>query len=193
MASKVQNQFKNYAKRKDRGVYQAGLIVLYNVSMPGILIETGFISNIKEEKWLNTSAGQNTIALSIYRAFKQYKNELESKSTGNFELNSDKKKKNTSTKKTTTKTIKTETNKPVKNKTNQVVYKIQFKSSPTKLNINSAEFKKLKKVNFYYEKGRYKYTCGEEINYKNAANLLSEIKKKYKDAFIVRFKNGKRI
>ncbi len=185
LASKVQNQFKRYAKRKDRGVYQAGLIVLYNVAMPGVLIETGFISNTKEEKWLNTSAGQNTIASAIYRAFKQYKNEVEAKSTGNFSFEKNNTKKEIQKKEI----IKI----PKKENENMIVYKIQFKTSPKKLNINSSEFKSLKKVNFYYQAPIYKYTCGETINYKEALQTLKTVKVKYKDAFIVKFKNGKRI
>ncbi|MCF6366326.1 MAG: N-acetylmuramoyl-L-alanine amidase [Bacteroidales bacterium] len=77
IAGKVQEQFAEKAKRVNRDVRQAGLVVLWNCSMPGILIETGFITNPEEEKFLNTEDGQSIIASSIYRAIKDYKNIIE--------------------------------------------------------------------------------------------------------------------
>ncbi|MCS6934714.1 MAG: N-acetylmuramoyl-L-alanine amidase [Chitinophagales bacterium] len=76
-ASKVENQFENYARRKSLGVKQAGFYVLYKTTMPSILAEIGFISNAEEEKFLNTTKGQDLIATSLFNAFKDYKNELE--------------------------------------------------------------------------------------------------------------------
>jgi N-acetylmuramoyl-L-alanine amidase len=77
MASKVENQMKIRAKRNSRGVKQAGFIVLWKTAMPSILIETGFISNPDERKYLTSDTGQTNIANSIYRAFKEFKSELE--------------------------------------------------------------------------------------------------------------------
>ncbi len=77
-ASKVEDQFKIKAGRKSRGVKQAGFVVLWRTTMPSVLIETGFLSNSDEEKFLNTPSGQDLIASGIYRAFKEYKNEVES-------------------------------------------------------------------------------------------------------------------
>lgn len=77
IASKVENQFENYAKRKSLGVKQAGFYVLYKTTMPSILAEIGFISNAEEEKYLNSVKGQDLIATSLFNAFKDYKIELE--------------------------------------------------------------------------------------------------------------------
>ena len=77
LAELVQEEFKDKAKRTDRDVRQAGLVVLWNCSMPGILIETGFITNLTEENFLNTENGQAIIASAIYRAVKKYKYETE--------------------------------------------------------------------------------------------------------------------
>jgi len=79
IAGFIQDQFKNRAKRVNRDVRQAGLVVLYNCSMPSILIETGFITNLEEEKYLISENGQAIIASSIYRAVKEYKNIVEGK------------------------------------------------------------------------------------------------------------------
>ena len=62
LASLVQNQFKNTCKRTDRGVHQAGFLVLKASAMPSILIELGFISNPEEERYLNSEAGSTSLA-----------------------------------------------------------------------------------------------------------------------------------
>ncbi len=77
-ASKIENQFKNRLKRNSRGVKQAGLLVLWKSAMPSVLIEIGFLTNSTEEKYINNSANRTYIASCIYRAFKEYKTELES-------------------------------------------------------------------------------------------------------------------
>jgi N-acetylmuramoyl-L-alanine amidase len=78
MASKIEDQFGNRAGRKSRGVKQAGFVVLYRTSMPSVLVEIGFLSNSNEEKELNSDKVQDYIASAIYRAFKEYKSEVES-------------------------------------------------------------------------------------------------------------------
>jgi N-acetylmuramoyl-L-alanine amidase len=77
-ARKVEEQFKTRVGRSSRGVKQAGFVVLWRTTMPSVLIETGFLSNSKEEQFLSTDEGQNLIASGIYRAFKEYKSEVES-------------------------------------------------------------------------------------------------------------------
>ncbi len=77
-AAKIQNEFEEYAGRFNRGVKQAGFLVLYRTAMPAVLIETGFLSNRAEEKYLLSEKGQNDIAVSIYRAFTSYKIDMES-------------------------------------------------------------------------------------------------------------------
>lgn len=77
IASKIENQFENYAHRKSMGVKQAGFYVLYKTAMPSLLAEIGFISNPEEEKYLNSERGQEQIAVSLYNAFKVYKKEME--------------------------------------------------------------------------------------------------------------------
>ncbi len=80
LASGIQSQFKNRAGRIDRGVKQAGFWVLYMTTMPSVLVETGFITNAEEEKYLNSKEGQDYIASAIYRATRDYINEVDKKS-----------------------------------------------------------------------------------------------------------------
>src|SRR5690606_32512533 len=77
-AQKVEDQFRNRAGRKSRGVKQAGFVVLWKTTMPSVLIETGFLSHPQEEEFLASERGQDLIASGIYRAFKEYKSEVES-------------------------------------------------------------------------------------------------------------------
>ncbi|WP_041264669.1 N-acetylmuramoyl-L-alanine amidase family protein [Bernardetia litoralis] len=78
-ATKVQKQFEERVFRENRGVKQSGFLVLWKTAMPAALIEIGFLSNIKEEGYLKTDNGQSYIASGIYRAFKEYKNEISAK------------------------------------------------------------------------------------------------------------------
>lgn len=73
LAGMIQSQFKNRANRKSRGVKQARFVVLYHASMPAVLIETGFISNPSEAKYLTSEYGQSIIASAIFRAIRNYK------------------------------------------------------------------------------------------------------------------------
>lgn len=84
-ASKVQNEFENKSNRHNRGVKQAGFLVLYRTAMPSVLIELGFLTNKTDEKFLASQEGQNSMANSILRAFTDYKNEAERRSGGGGE------------------------------------------------------------------------------------------------------------
>jgi N-acetylmuramoyl-L-alanine amidase len=77
-AQKVEDQFRKKVGRSSRGVKQAGFLVLWRTTMPSVLIETGFLSNSTEESFLAGEEGQDLIASGIYRAFKEYKSEVES-------------------------------------------------------------------------------------------------------------------
>jgi N-acetylmuramoyl-L-alanine amidase len=77
-ASRVESQFKSRVGRTSRGVKQAGFVVLWRTTMPSVLIETGFLTNSTEEKFLAGEDGQDLIASGIYRAFKDYKSDVES-------------------------------------------------------------------------------------------------------------------
>lgn len=76
-AQKLEDQFEKRVGRNSRGVKQAGFVVLYKTAMPSVLIETGFITNKAEEDYLGSERGQDLIASGIYRAFKEYKFEIE--------------------------------------------------------------------------------------------------------------------
>ncbi len=177
LAQKVQNQFRIRAGRKDRGVKQAGLVVLWNATMPAILVETGFISNSTEEKFLNTDYGQSIIASAIFRAFRDYKTEIE-KNSKFIPENKEKTNQNNITY-TKTKTY--------------IKFKVQIKSSTQKIPAGSKQFKGIKNVEQMTFRGIYKYYVGDSENFKKILELQAEVRKKIPDAFVVAFKKGERI
>jgi N-acetylmuramoyl-L-alanine amidase len=80
LAQNIQYQFKSRVGRKSRGVKQAGLLVLWKTTAPSVLVEVGFITHPQEEKYLNSKLGQAYIASGIFRALRDYKDELETNS-----------------------------------------------------------------------------------------------------------------
>lgn len=78
LADKIEYQFEKRVGRNSRGVRQAGFWVLWRTSMPSVLVEVGYLSNPKEERYLNDDLGQVYLASGIFRAFRDYKNEIES-------------------------------------------------------------------------------------------------------------------
>lgn len=77
IAGMIEHQFDHRAQRRSRGVKQARLVVLYHASMPAILVETGFISNPSEQRYLTSKYGQSIIASAIFRAIRNYKEDYE--------------------------------------------------------------------------------------------------------------------
>lgn len=179
LATLVQNKLITNSKRVNRNVRQAGFLVLREVAMPSILIELGYISNRNEENYLKSESGQTSLASSIYQGFKDYKREYDKKS----HVFSDTPRNRDSVdelSKTTVETGKRE-------------YRIQFLISPRKYENGAAVFKGLSPVDFYIDGSTYKYTYGSTQDQRAIEQLLREVRKKFKDAFIVEFENGKRV
>jgi N-acetylmuramoyl-L-alanine amidase len=86
IASHIEDEQIAVTDRKSRGVKQAGFYVLYKTSMPSILTEIGFISNLAEEAFLSSEKGQQLVAQSLLNAFTKYKNEIEGKKEGTIPL-----------------------------------------------------------------------------------------------------------
>lgn len=73
MASLVQNELTGHAGRADKGVRQAGFLVLWATKMPSILVELDFICNKDAENFLASPSGRQKCAEAIFNAFKQYR------------------------------------------------------------------------------------------------------------------------
>lgn len=177
-AGKLQDEFKSIG-RYNRGVKQAGFLVLYKTTMPSVLIETGFLTNKDEEHFLADEEGQKKMAGAMFTAFEKYKAGLEGvdyKTRGTQEEVTD--------------------NTPVEKKDlkDKVVFRVQIETSETKIASNSSRFKKHEVFEYQQDK-LYKYTIGEFVDDFNAANTYkNELRQKeFPNAFVVAFQNGERI
>jgi len=287
-ANLVQKGFSNIAKRKDRGVRQAGFLVLRESAMPSVLIELGFINNPSEAKYLSTSTGQRSMASSIYTGIKRYiddfnkrqgqttssrsvvaqsevreninlpvnnsrrevapkaveatqrnvesspssaissvsttntetsyvsknndVNELTYRAVDDEEQEEDVEEQNeieesvpivSRVSRDTEREITVESRPIVKEEKKQqrkndvlsdvIEYRVQFLISQRKLPANSSQFKGLSPVSEYKDGSTFKYTYGSTASEAEALKIRNEIRNKFKDAFVVQFRNGKRI
>lgn len=193
LATKVQNQFKTRVGRSSRGVKEAGFLVLWKTSMPSILIETGFISNPKEEKFLISENGQDLMASGIYRAFKSYKKEMEGANYSEGGETQAVPQKVTPEPDPEETPSKKDPSAEVKDNP-EIYFGVQFTTTKDKKPSSSAAFKGIENVWNYYHTGLYKYVAGKYESVEQANEHLKSIRELgFSDAFIVAFKDGKRI
>ncbi len=184
IAQYVQENFASDANRLDRGVRQAGFLVLNATSMPSILVELGYISNAEEAKYLASGAAQQRLSDCISKAFDKYYADLKKLNDSVRPLEQ------------TSKELSDAGNENVEQiieNDNVPVFKVQFLSSTRKLTKEDAAFKGLAPVEYYYDKGLYKYTYGETTNYNEILRMKRKVNEMFKDAFIVAFINGERV
>ncbi len=182
-AAKIQDQFEKRLGRFNRGVKQAGFLVLHQTAMPSVLIETGFLTNEEEEKFLDSEIGQDYIASAIYRAFKEYKRDIESKEIADTKGAIEEPEEQNNTGNVNTPSPDT-----------GLVYKVQIATSSIKLEAKPENFNGLDGVEFYEAGGLYRYTYGASNNYDNVVKMQTKARDNgFKDAFVVAFVNGKRI
>jgi len=183
-ASNVQDQLRFVANRMDRSVKMAGFLVLRRTTMPGVLIETGFISHASERKYLVSDDGKNEIASSIFNAFKDYKRKIENKSS--FTLL-------TSESGTVSDSIINLTPGANNKQIGNIFFSVQIMALKRDVELNPDNFKgesnifkmKMKDINRYYS-GKFK-------SYDEALAERNRIQKKFKSAYIVAFENNQLI
>lgn len=221
LASLMQKQFHQTCKRADRGVHQAGFLVLKASAMPSILIELGFISTPEEERYLNSEEGAGSMAKGIYRAFLNYKREHELRLTGVSKTNLPTEQEEDNAPKIAQKdtesintapqqqellaeaktkpaaTAKTAPKRPIvaESATNdsEITFKIQILTASKPLAKNDKRLKGLKDVDYYKEGGIYKYTYGASADYNKVLRTKRTITAQFKDAFIIAFRNGEKM
>jgi len=202
LANFIQNDFKAVAKRPDRGVRQAGFLVLRKTSMPSILIELGFINNSTEAGFLASKKGQQTMATAIYSGFKKYKREFDKKQGKfvvekdddlTFDAQEDIEIAEIDITSSTDRKVSPSSETKSSSLKGKVEYRVQFLVSPKKLSTNSSSFKGLSPVTYYKDAGGYKYTYGSTTSLNEISNIQRQVRTKFKDAFVVKFKDGERI
>ena len=178
LASYVQNNFTKKLKRKNRGVKQAGFWVLHNTYMPSILVETGFLTNKTEGKYLSSKNGQQQLSNQIAGAILKYKSELDENSSEIVF------------------TDVPDSNPEVTNSNNypEVIFKVQIAASKRKVATKAYNFKGLKDVQRIRVDNVYRYFYGETSNYQAIQELKEKAAKRgYDTCFIVAYKNGEKI
>jgi N-acetylmuramoyl-L-alanine amidase len=187
-AEAIQKKMVGRSKLLNRGVSNAGFLVLHQTAMPSILVELGFITNSTEEAFLSSSSGQQALTKGIFEGFSSYY-----KQYGAVKTSSAKPKKATATA-PAAKPTQTTAAKPAQKTTGSSapVFKIQILTSDKQL---AAKDKRLKglRAEYYKEKGLYKYTHGSSENYNEIVALRKKIAPKFKEAFIIAFRDGVRI
>ena len=222
LAASIEEEFKTL-KRFDRGVKQAGFLVLWKTAMPSVLTELGFMSNSEEEQYMKSDAGQTELAVSIYNAFAKYKSQYDNSAvylekvparpvTSQTQQPKEPEKTNTDAtadnadnqpaatvvadkQDTKTEVTADKTKEPnVTDDKSGILFKVQIRMSPKELEVNEKNFGKYyDKVSFYIHDNSYKYTVGAETDYNAALKFFHEVKPTYPGCFIIALKDGKRM
>jgi len=174
-AKQVQDQMRTRVGREDRGVKQAPFWVISFTTMPSVLIELGFLTNKEDEDFLNSTTGQDYVASAVYRAFKDYKTEMDVINSAILEINP---------------VIVNALEKPASpsGSTKGIVFKVQLASSSNPVSLKPENFNGLNGVTEYRDGKLYKYLWGQASDYEEAKNLQKNVRKTgYKGAFIVAF------
>lgn len=215
MAKMVQNNVCNIASRPNKGVKQAGFLVLRETSMPSCLIELGFISTPDEERLLNNDAQVDNIARGIYQAFLAYRNKYDDNYKPPFKaaepaspviqpvtqektqtraVAEDNKQWEEAVPATAKRTKKnnTDTSQQEEAEDGKPVFKVQIFVAERVLKNNDARLKGEKDAQHYQEGGMVKYTIGASTNYNEIYKLRKTMAEKFPGCFIIAFKNGEK-
>lgn len=223
LAKYVQNNVCATAGRQNKGVKQDVFLVLRETSMPACLIELGFITTPDEERFLNDKDNIDKMAKGIYQAFAKYKEKYDKGFTVPYSSSKDNsinipsivpddesEPEKPAVRKQTRRRVETPNVKEQKAKddgdddgnkaanagdepTDKPVFKIQILASSRTLRPGSSQFKGLENVSSYSENDLMKYTYGSSADYNEIYRLRKTILDKFPEAFIVAFKNGKKM
>ena len=220
LARMIQRGVCDGANRPDKGVHQAGFLVLRETSMPGCLIELGFITTPDEERLLNNDSRVDDIARGIYEAFAKYKNKYDKsvsvpyRAKDSEEVNIPKivpdqepapktrvvtrgkqpKREEATPEQPKREVKKQEPKKDVKKAeiADAPVFKLQIFVGSRNLRKGDAHFKGETDYDSFQEGNLVKYTLGASTNYNEIYRLRKEKLDKFPEAFIIAFKNGQK-
>lgn len=186
LASAIQDQFRERAKRIDRSVKQAGFLVLRQTTMPSILVETGFLSHPSERNFLMSEPGRDYLASAIYRAFRDYKKKVEAKSSFNLvtvpsaplspgNVNGTESRENKVVQKP------------------DIIFSVQVASLASPVEIKPSNFNGESEI-FMQNSGKtYRYFCGKYSTIEQAKAERKRLRSSFNGAFVVAFENGELI
>jgi len=182
LASRIQDQFRERVGRYDRGVKSAGFWVLWRTAMPSVLVETGFLTNAKEEKFLNSSQGQDYIASALFRAFRDYKADVE-KTVNKMEIIPDD---------VQDEVVIVESQSA---QSSSLSYRVQLLVSSKKYDSFNKKFKAVDKLLIeHLDNGLYRYSAGPYSQEDLARSTMKQLANKgFDDAFITVYNGTERI
>ena len=214
LARMIQRGVCDGANRPDKGVHQAGFLVLRETSMPGCLIELGFITTPDEERLLNDDSRVDDIARGIYEAFAKYKNKYDKsvsvpyRAKDSEDVNlpkivpdqepAPKTRAVMRGKQPKREEATPEQPKRVEKKVKKAevadapVFKLQIFVGSRNLRKGDAHFKGETDYDSFQEGNLVKYTLGASTNYNEIYRLRKEKLDKFPEAFIIAFKNGQK-
>ena len=187
LARMIQRGVCDGANRPDKGVHQAGFLVLRETSMPGCLIELGFITTSDEERLLNNDSRVDDIARGIYEAFAKYKNKYDRSVSVPYRAKD-------SEDVNIPKIVPDQEPAPKKKAevADAPVFKLQIFVGSRNLRKGDAHFKGETDYDSFQEGNLVKYTLGASTNYNEIYRLRKEKLEKFPEAFIIAFKNGQK-
>jgi len=184
LARMIQRSVCDSGCRPDKGVHQAGFLVLRETSMPSCLIELGFITTPDEERLLNDNAKVDDIAKGIYEAFAKYKNKYDRSVSVPYRA--------ANRQESTLPKIVPDSYKAVPAPKDAPVFKLQIFVGNRNLRKGDAHFKGETEFDSFQEGNLVKYTLGASTNYNEIYRLRKEKMEKFPEAFIIAFKNGEK-
>jgi len=209
LAKHIQKSVCSSASRINKGIHQAGFLVLRETSMPSCLIELGFISTPEEERELNDPTVQDQMARGIFQAFQAYRGRssavsypMAEPSPSPAETAEDRVEMPTSevvplenAERSDNSDRRQESVEPSQPEASSSapVFKVQIIASSRLLRSGDASFKGLTGTEYYSEAGMYKYTYGASSNYNEIYQLRKQILDRFPQAFIIAFKNGAKV
>ncbi|MCI6550826.1 MAG: N-acetylmuramoyl-L-alanine amidase [Prevotella sp.] len=214
LAKMIQGNVCSVANRPDKGVHQAGFLVLRETSMPSCLIELGFITTADEEQSLNNSTTVDNIARGIYLAFNNYKKKYDEGIVVPFKAEKNEApeipaivQKDYQPQEVKPEQVKTQPERPaVRTQPEQPkapalpaadqakpVFKVQILASSRLLKAGDSQLNGVTDFEVYQEGGLYKYTLGASNNYNDIYKLRKSVSEKFPEAFIIAFKNGEKM
>lgn len=197
LARDIQRQYVSHAGRRDKGVHQAGFLVLRKTSMPAVLTELGFISTPDEERYLNSEEGVRKLSQSIYNGFLNYRSAhskhplLIPRPVEDEPTAQPKPEPQPEAKPHPDSNPQPETAQAVD--AEAPVFKVQIFVSEKKIPATDKRLGGLTDVNYYKDGQQYKYTAGQTASYTEALRRQRELSRQFPGCFVVAFKAGKRI
>ncbi len=216
LAKLMQDKFSNKLKRTDRKVKQAGFIVLHQTFMPSVLVETGFLTNKDEGKYLNSKSGQLEMGTAIAESVLSYMDQMVSGVTNTNEENKtpeieedivvtrgNEKQQIAIEKKTeevvpaikeSTTPIAIKKNTSEHNSKPNIEFRVQLFASSKVINLSPDNFKGLNTLSKEPVNTMYRYMTGKAKTYYDAKLIKSNADiKGYSTSYIVAYKDGIRI